>query len=108
MKRGDLVTVAMPGDYGKPRPAVVIQSDSLDKTDSVLVCLVTSTRRDAPFYRLDIAASAKTGLRSASPIMIDKIMAVRRDRCGAAIGTLDAPDILQLDRLLVVMTGIAG
>ena len=108
MKRGDIVTVAMPGDYGKPRPAVIIQSDSLDKADSVLVCLVTSTRRDAPFYRLDVAASAKTGLRSASQVMIDKIMAVRRDRCGAPIGALDTPDILQLDRLLAVMTGIAG
>jgi mRNA interferase MazF len=108
MKRGDIVTVAMPGDYGKPRPAVVIQSDSLDKADSVLVCLVTSTRRDAPFYRLDVAPSAKTGLRSPSQIMIDKIVAVRRDKCGMPIGAIDAADVLQLDRLLAVMTGIAG
>jgi hypothetical protein len=27
MRRGDLVTVAAPGDFGKPRPALVIQSD---------------------------------------------------------------------------------
>jgi mRNA interferase MazF len=108
MKRGDIVTVAIAGDYGKPRPAVVIQSDSLDKADNVLVCLITSTRRDTPFYRLDIEASAKTGLRNVSQIMIDKIMAVRRDKCGASIGKLAAAEILQLDRLLAVMTGIAG
>jgi mRNA interferase MazF len=33
------VTVAVQGDCGKPRPAVVIQSDWLAETDSVLVCL---------------------------------------------------------------------
>ena len=27
MKRGDVVIVSAPGDFGKPRPAVVIQSD---------------------------------------------------------------------------------
>lgn len=52
MKRGDIVTVALQGDYGKPRPAVVIQSDWIDATESVLVCLLTSVVRDAPIFRL--------------------------------------------------------
>ena len=30
MRRGDILTVAAPGDYGKPRPAVLIQSDLLN------------------------------------------------------------------------------
>lgn len=35
MKRGDLVTVATSGDYGKPRPALVIQSDAFDKATTI-------------------------------------------------------------------------
>ena len=54
MKRGDLVTVSAPGDYGKPRPAVVVQSDWLTATESVLVALLTSALVKAPLYRLTI------------------------------------------------------
>jgi len=63
MKRGDIVTAAAQGDYGKPRPAVVIQSDRLAETDSVLVCLITSELRDALFHRVPLEPTAETGLR---------------------------------------------
>jgi mRNA interferase MazF len=52
VRRGDIVTVAAPGDYGKHRPAIVIQSDWLKATDSILVVLLTSSLVDAPLYRL--------------------------------------------------------
>ncbi|HEX3673127.1 MAG TPA: type II toxin-antitoxin system PemK/MazF family toxin [Rhizomicrobium sp.] len=106
MKRGDIVTVATQGDYGKPRPAVVIQSDRLDGTDSILVCLVTSTVRAAPLFRLDVPGSVATGLRVPSQVMADKIMAVRRDKCGPAIGRLDATTLVSLSRMLALLTGI--
>lgn len=107
MRRGDLVTVAVSGDYGKPRPALVIQSDFLADTDSVLVCLPTTTRRDAPLYRLDLPADEGTGPREASQVMVDKIMAVRRDRCGAPIGRADEAALLALGRLLAFVVGVA-
>lgn len=107
MRRGDIVTIAAPGDYGKPRPAVVIQSDNLGETESVLVCLVTSTRREAPVYRLDVPQGAITGLRMPSQIMADKILTVRRTKCSAPIGRLDAAMIQTLNRMLAVVTGIA-
>ena len=107
MKRGDLVTVAVSGDYGKPRPALVIQSDFLVETDSVLVCLLTTTQRDAPLYRLSVPADEGTGLREPSQVMVDKIMAVRRDRCGVPIGRLDDGVLLALGRLLAFVVGIA-
>ena len=88
MRRGTIVTVALPGDYGKPRPAVVIQSERLAATDSLLVCPLTSTQRDAPLYRLAVAPDAENGLRQASAIMVDKITAVRRARVGTPIGSL--------------------
>ena len=88
------MTVAVNGDYGKPRPALVIQSDALARTDSLLVCPITTTLRDAPLHRLDLAADQATGLHTSSQIMADKIVAVRRERCGAPIGRVDAATLL--------------
>ena len=101
------MTVAVSGDYGKPRPALIIQSDFLDPTDSVLVCLLTTTHRDTPLYRLSLPAGEATGLREPSQVMVDKIMAVRRDRCGAPIGRIDDAALLALGRLLAFVVGIA-
>jgi mRNA interferase MazF len=107
LKRGDLVTVAAPGDYGKPRPAVVIQSDALDAADSVLVALLTSTLTQTPLYRQTVEPSPANGLRSVSQIMADKIMACPRAKCGPAIGRLDSADMLALNNRLSVMIGLA-
>lgn len=107
MRRGDLITVAVSGDYGKPRPALVVQSDFLDETDSVLVCLLTTTQRAAPLYRLALPADEGTGLREESQVMVDKIMAVRRDRCSAPIGRTNNAALLALGRLLAFVIGIA-
>lgn len=107
MKRGDLITVAAGGDYGEPRPALVIQSDFLNETDSVLVCLLTTTLREAPLYRLSLPLGEATGLRQPSQVMVDKIMAVRRERCGPSIGRADDASLLALGRLLAFVVGIA-
>ena len=107
MRRGSLVTVAVQGDYGKPRPAVVIQSDAMGDTDSVLLCLLTSALRDAPLFRLTLEPDARNGLQARSQVMVDKIMAVRRDRCGPAFGRIDDAALLSLNRLLALIVGIA-
>ena len=107
MKRGDIVTVSAPGDYGKPRPAVVIQSDWLKATDSVLVSLLTSTLVDAPLYRLLIEPSEMNGLKTPSQIMVDKIIAMPREKCGGIIGHLDDGALIALNHLLSVIIGIA-
>ena len=104
----DLVTVAVSGDYGKPRPALVIQTDHLPETNSVLVCLLTTTIRDAPLFRFPLPATEETGLAQPSQVMVDKIMAVRRDRCGAPIGKVDPAAMLALNRLLAFVVGVTG
>lgn len=106
-RRGDLVTVSVAGDYGKPRPAVVIQSDWLADTGSVLVCLLTTTLRDAPIYRLTVEPTAENGLREMSQIMVDKVFAVRRDKIGAAFGKLESKELFTLNRMLTVVIGVA-
>lgn len=101
MKRDDIVIVSIAGDYGKPRPAVVVQSDHLDG-ESVLVCLVTTTLRDAPHTRVRLDASDENGLRETSEIMVDKIFAVRRSKCSAPIGRLSAADVETLNTTLLI------
>lgn len=107
MKRGDLATVALQGDYGKPRPAVVIQSDWLSGTDSILICPLTSTLRDAPLYRLTVEPSVGNGLSRVSQVMVDKIFAVRRDKLGQRLGRLEDKELLALNRMLAVAIGMA-
>ena len=89
MKRGDLVTVAVSGDYGKPRPALVIQADAFDRHPSVILLPLTSEIHDAPLFRITVSANARTGLRKTSQIMVDKATAVPRVKLGPRIGRVD-------------------
>lgn len=107
MRRGDLLTVAAPGDYGKPRPALVIQSDLFAELPSISLCLVTSALREAPIFRITVEPSPANGLRQISQIQVDKIMTVARERVGEVIGRLDDATLLKVDRSLAVFIGIA-
>lgn len=107
MKRGDLVTIAAPGDFGKPRPALIIQADQFDRTGTVTVLLVSGTLVDAPLIRIELEPTAANGLRKHSQIMIDKAIAVKRDRIGAVIGTAADEIMLSVTRALAVFFAIA-
>ncbi|MGA8172714.1 MAG: type II toxin-antitoxin system PemK/MazF family toxin [Methylocystis sp.] len=107
VKRGDIVIVSASGDYGKPRPAVVIQSDRLRSMDSVLVSLFTGTLADAPLFRLTIEPSETNGLKSPSQIMVDKILAIPRAKCSEPIGRIDESALIALNHMLSVVIGIA-
>jgi mRNA interferase MazF len=107
MRRGDLVTVAAPGDDGKPRPALVIQSDLFDELPSVTLCLVTSTLRDAPIFRITVDPSPENGLQRISQVQVDKVLTVARERIGGVIGRLDDDTLLKVNRSLAVFVGIA-
>src|SRR5258708_4440808 len=83
MKRGDVVTVAAGGDYGKPRPAVIVQTDALPAEHaSVVVCQMTSECSDAPDFRVTVEPTEKNGLRVTSQVMADKPVTIRRERIG--------------------------
>jgi len=108
MNRGDIVLVTAPGDYGKRRPAVVIQSDLFNDTHaSVIVCLMSSDIVDAPLFRLTVEPTPETGLRAPSQIMVDKMAALRRERIGPRIGVVDEPSMVRLNRSLTLFLGIA-
>ena len=107
MKRGDIVTIALQGDYGKPRPALVIQSDLFAEHPSVTVLPVTSELRDAPLFRIDVEPSDGNGLRKISAVMVDKPQTVARTRIGSTIGRLDDDSMLAVTRALAVFLGFA-
>jgi mRNA interferase MazF len=107
MKRGDIITVSARGDYGKPRPGVIVQSDLINSIDSVLVALITSSLTDAPLLRLTVEPNPENKLKVTSQVMIDKILAFPRRKCGKAIGRLNDSELLILNQLLSVIFGIA-
>jgi mRNA interferase MazF len=108
MRRGDLVTVAAAGDYGKPRPAVIVQTDAFPESHaSVVVCQLTSELVDAPDFRIAIEPTPENGLRLRSQVMADKPVAVRRERIGRKIGRLGHQDMARLGIALAFVLGLA-
>jgi mRNA interferase MazF len=93
--RGDIVVIATKGAYtGKPRPAVVVQSDLFNAThSSVSVCPVTSDCIDAPLFRISLPPGARTGLRAPSQVMVDKVVSVPSTSVGRAVGRCDDSEI---------------
>ena len=108
MTRGDVVVVAAPGDYGKPRPAVVVQTDVLPvEHPSVIVCRMTSDLVDDADFRVTIEPGAASGLRSRSQVMADKPVTVRRERIGRKIGRLPPSEMIRLNVALAFVLGLA-
>jgi mRNA interferase MazF len=109
VQRGDIITVVAPGDFGKPRPAVVIQGDVLNQAQprSVVVALITSTLVDAPLLRLTIKPAASNGLKKPSQVQANKILTLRIKRIGQTIGRLSEKQMLELNRLLAMIIGLA-
>lgn len=107
MIRGDLIVIALQGDVGKPRPALVIQSDLFAEHPSVTVLPVTSEIRDAPLFRLSLQPNAENGLRVLSQIMVDKAQTVPREKVGQIIGRLDSATMVAVNRALALFLGFA-
>lgn len=107
MRRGDLVTVALQGAYGKPRPALVVQSDLFADHPSVTLLPVTSDLRATPLFRIPIAPTPENGLQVPSQVMVDKAQSVPREKIGAAFGRLDDESLVAVNRALAVFLGFA-
>ena len=107
MRRGDLIVVAVAGDYGKPRPAVVIQSKALLEADSVLVALITSHFRDTPLFRLTVPPAPRNGQAQTSYVMAEKLVAVPRAKIGQVIGRLSDTEMRALNGMLALVVGLA-
>jgi mRNA interferase MazF len=108
MRRGDLVTVAAAGDYGKPRPAVIVQTDAFPESHaSVVVCQLTSDLADASDFRVTIEPNRENGLWLISQVMADKPVTIKRERIGQKIGNLGNQDMARLGIALAFVFGLA-
>ena len=106
MRRGDLVTIALQGTYGKPRPALVIQSDLVAEHPSVTVLPVTSELRDTPLFRILVEPNVTNGLRKTSQIMTDKVQTVQREKIEEVFGRMSEEDMLAVSRALAVFLSV--
>lgn len=107
MRRGELWTVAGGVYASKPRPAVILQDDVFELTDSVTVVPLTTTLTDAPLLRLRIPAGGLTGLTHDSDVMVDKLTTVRRSNVHVRIGRLSSGQMVELERLVMTFLGMA-
>jgi mRNA interferase MazF len=105
VNRGDVVVAAAPGDYGKPRPYVVVQSE-IFTLDSITLCPLTTDLQKLTDVGVPVAPGATNGLQAPSMIMVDKIVTVRIERVNRRIGALESKDVGLLDRALLVFLGL--
>ncbi len=108
MRRGDIVTVAGGVYANKPRPALIVQDDRFDATDSVTVCPFTTTEVDAPLLRVPVTADEENGLGQDSFLMVDKITTVRRSNAHTVLGSLEATTLVEFERRLLVFLGFGA
>lgn len=107
MIRGEFVTIVMQGDFGKPRPALVLQADQFNEHTTITVLPVTSTLAAAPLLRVTVQPAVGNGLQKPSQVMVDKTMTVKRDKIGASFGHIDVDTMIEVERCLAVFLGIA-
>lgn len=105
--RGDFVTISLQGDFGKPRPALIIQSDQFNEHATVTVLPVTGTMVAAPLLRVTVQPDPGNGLQKPSQVMVDKAMTIKRDKVGPAFGRIEADALVEVERCLAVFLGIA-
>jgi mRNA interferase MazF len=107
VRRGDLVTIVLQGDFGKPRPALVIQSDQFDAHATVTILPLSSTLVEAPLFRLTVTPTTANGLKKPSQVMVDKTMTVNRDKLGEVFGRVDDSAMVAVNRALALFLGFA-
>ena len=109
MKRGDVVLVALQGDYGKPRPAVILQNDLItaEQSDSVIVCPMTSAVSGMKEFRVLVEPAPDNGLRSRSEVMVEKLAGVPRRRLREVVGRLDAKAMQAVEQAALLVLGFA-
>ena len=106
MRRGELVTIAVAGDYGKPRPALVVQADAFSDLGSVTVLRLTSEIHAEHLVRVSVPPTPENGLRAPSQIMIDKAVTIPRGRAGPVIGHLDKALMRTVGKALAAFLGL--
>lgn len=107
MRRGDLVTAVLAGAYGKPRPAVIVQSDIFSDLASVTVLPLTSDVLPARTFRITVEATPENGLQMQSQVLADKCSTLPVTKIGRVFGRLSDADQTRVDQALAIFLGFA-
>jgi mRNA interferase MazF len=109
LKRGEIWTVAGAKDYAaKPRPALILQDDRFDATESITICVMTTDPTEAPLFRVPIAPTERNGLNRLSRLMVDKITTVPKNTLGDRIGHLDVKDMERVEQAVLIFLGLGA
>lgn len=109
LSRGDLITIAVQGDYGKPRPAVVVQANVFLRLKSIMVLPLTSdTQAEANLFRVKVYPNHENCLRIISHVMVDKAMPIPADKIGKCFGKLSPSIMRDIDRCIVTLFGVGS
>jgi mRNA interferase MazF len=106
VRRGDTILIVVPGELGKPRPAIVVQADEVGSRRTVIVCPLSSSVEQATTLRPVVKPTTENGLHSRSQVMTDKITAVRRDRVRSVLGRVEPADVERLEQAILVVLGL--
>ena len=108
LKRGHLISIAMQSDFGKPRPALIIQSDMFNESHATItVALITADLIDAPLFRVNIEPNKENRLNHKSQIQVDKMMTIKKDKVGSVIGKADDATMIKINRAMALWVGLA-
>ena len=89
MLQFDVVTCALSGDYGKPRPCLIVQNTTFNELhSSVVICPITSHIEKEIVFRPTLLPDPDNGLEKLSQIMIDKITTIKKDKIGQVLGCI--------------------
>ena len=105
--RGDVVLAAAAGDYGKPRPWLVVQTDVYNHSErpgSILACPFT-THEESATYRISMDLPSGDSQRR-SWVMVDKLMAIKRERIGAKITTASRQQMAAVEGAMADLLGL--
>lgn len=73
----------------------------------MIVCLITSDFSTPKPFRVELAATARTGLEKTSQIMADKMFTLYRRKCGEVFGHIGQNKLAELNTAIAIITGLA-
>lgn len=111
MKRGEVVIVDFPfsdGSGSKYRPALVVQSDDLNKAsrDTILATVTTNTQPSPTKVLVGPTTDPRSGLRLACAVKCDNLLTVDQALVQGSIGYLSPGTMKQIDVCLRLVFGL--
>jgi mRNA interferase MazF len=106
INRGEIWSVLWTGLAGKPRPALVIQSEKYLLSQTDILALITTADGVQGELRLPIMADENNGLMSDGFICLDKLMAIPIDNLGERFGKVADETMREVDARLIKILGI--